>query len=395
MKNFRRLAFTIGLANTALSAYAVDLPPVTISGFGTAALTKTDTDGAEFMRLNQAVGAKQKARSGVDSNFGIQAVAPLSDKISLTAQGLVHKDGPDNFRGELTWAFLKYKLSDEFSVRIGRTTPPIYMISDSRQIGYANVMIRPVAEVYNLVPIGSIDGADITYQHAIGDTIITAQAAAGRAKYYLSSGYYIDFNPMVVVQLTATHGPYTVRLAHAEADFSIKNNSALDGLLAGLSATGHADVAAALDKSNVRGKFTGIGFDMDRDNILVQAEYAKKKIGSLAVPSLTSWYAMVGYRIGAFTPFYFHANTRQDSQRDNFASLPTTGGLSAGANAQLKGALQTSNGIGVRWDFARSAALKVQLDQVTPVEGKGISTRTAATFHGKVNVLAAGIDFVF
>jgi hypothetical protein len=392
-----RLALTIGLAHATLSAYAADLPSVTISGFGTVALTKTSTDEAEFFRLNQeGAGAKSMPTTGVDSNFGVQAVARLSDRLSVTAQALVHKDGPDRFRGELAWAFLKYKVSDEVSVRAGRTTPPIYMISDSRHIGYANLMIRPVAEIYNLVPIGSIDGVDITYQRSIGETVVTAQAAAGRANYHRSLGYAVEFQPIVVLQVTATHGPYTVRLAHASADFSLKNQS-LDGLLSGLRAAGAPQIADALKGTDVRGKFTGLGFDMDRDNVLAQAEFAKKKIGSRVTPDLTAWYALLGYRFGAITPYYFHSNVRQDSQR-SFNLVPTgarQAGLLAGANAQLKGTEQTANGIGVRWDFARSAALKVQLDRVTPVAGKGISLNTAATHQGAVNVLAAGVDFVF
>ena len=132
------------LSAFAAPSHAQDSMPVTISGFGTGALTMTNSDQAEFNRVNQAAGVGKDARLGVDSNFGIQATAKWSDTISFTAQGLVRKNGPnDAFGAELAWAFVKIKLNDDFSVRLGRVGLPVYMISDVRNVGYANTMLRP------------------------------------------------------------------------------------------------------------------------------------------------------------------------------------------------------------------------------------------------------------
>ncbi|MFZ4528643.1 MAG: hypothetical protein ACOYNW_09095, partial [Undibacterium curvum] len=81
------------------------------------------------------------------------------------------------------------------------------------------------------------------------------------------------------------------------------------------------------------------------------------------------------------------------------AGLPTTGplaGLTAGANnfASLT-AVQSSNSIGLRWDFHKAAALKVQYDRLTPKDGAGTFVNPKPGFKGPVNVIAAGIDFVF
>jgi hypothetical protein len=75
--------------------------PITVSGFGTGALTMTNTDQAEFNRVNQAAGVGKDARPGVDSNLGLQATAKISDSVSFTAQGLVRKNGNnDQFGAE-------------------------------------------------------------------------------------------------------------------------------------------------------------------------------------------------------------------------------------------------------------------------------------------------------
>src|SRR4051812_31244845 len=49
------------LASFAMSSQAADGPTVTISGFGTAALTMSDTDDAEYARPNQAAGVGKSA----------------------------------------------------------------------------------------------------------------------------------------------------------------------------------------------------------------------------------------------------------------------------------------------------------------------------------------------
>jgi hypothetical protein len=99
--------------------------------------------------------------------------------LSFTGQGLVRKNVTDNFGAELTWAFAKAKVNDQLSVRVGRMGLPVYMISDYRNVGYANTMLRPPVEMYTQVLLESIDGVDATYQTAVGETNISSQLAYG------------------------------------------------------------------------------------------------------------------------------------------------------------------------------------------------------------------------
>ncbi len=76
------------------------------------------------------------------------------------------------------------------------------------------------------------------------------------------------------------------------------------------------------------------------------------------------------------------------------AGLPA-GVLAATSVVLTKAGLQSTTGLGMRWDFHKSAALKVQLDRISPRDGAGAFLKPAAGFTGPVNVYAAGIDFVF
>jgi len=385
------------LAAFAMSAHAADGPTVTISGFGTAALTMSDTDDAQFVRPNQVAGAGESVRTGVDSNFGVQATAKINDSLSFTGQGLVRKIARDHYGAELAWAFAKYKINDDFAVRAGRVGAPVYMISDFRSVGYANTMLRPPQEVYGQVNVDTLDGVDVVYQHSFGDTSVTAQLGFGRTKVNLASGANVKYSPVTALHLVAEHGPFTVRFGHVVADFSVYDSAAFTGLYATLNRVGQTKAVNDFRITDAKGSFTSLGFTMDYNNILVQSEYAVRKTDTLVVHDTTSYYAMLGYRFGKFTPYYMYANAKQDDARTyaGLPNVPALAPLAAALNGIVKAPLQSTNAVGVRWDFYKSAALKVQIDRVTPRDGVGMFVNAKPGFQGPVTVGAVALDFVF
>ncbi|NHZ98685.1 porin [Massilia sp. CCM 8734] len=396
-KPLRLAMVSVILAAFSMSSQAADGPTVTISGFGTAALTATDTDDIEFARPNQQAGVGKNPRPGVDSNLGIQGMVKMNDWLSFTVQGLARKNARDAWGAELAWAFAKFKINDELSVRVGRMGMPVYMISDFRQVGYANTMIRPPTEVYRQVNGDSFDGVDLVYQHSFGDTTVTAQAGIGNVSAKITDDNRVTYKPATMIHIVAENGPFTFRVGRADAKVTIQDSEQLDGLLATLRRVGLVQVANDLSITDVDGSFTSAGFTMDYKNFLVQTEYAIRRTDSRIVPDTNSYYAMFGYRFGKITPYYYYGDTKQDTAR-TYAGLPTAGPLApltAGVNGVVKAAQQSTNAIGVRWDFAKSAALKVQVDRIKPRDGAGTFLRAKPGFHDTVNVYAAGIDFVF
>jgi hypothetical protein len=402
--------FTAILASlAAMQAQAQNGPAITISGFGTAALTASDTDDAEFIRPNQVSGVRKSPRTGVDSNFGIQGTAKFSDMISVTVQGLVHKNVTDNYGAEMPWAFVKFKLSDDWNLRLGRTTLPIYFISDYRNVGYANTMIRPPAEVYRQVNGGGSDGADLQWQHTYGDSTVTVMGSIGKSRIPAANGTAVTFQPVTDLLVQVENGPFMVRLGRAQATFSLVDipGTPLATLLRSVPAPFLPAFSAAADQvqtTDVKGTFTSAGMSMDWNNFIILSEYAMRRTDTRLVGDTNSWYAMFGYRYGKFTPYYYHGDTSQVSIRD-FAGLPTTGpaqlapllALAAGANGAIKFAEQSADAVGIRWDFSKSAALKVQVDRVKPKGSAPYSFVhiTNPAYAGPITVYAAGIDFVF
>ncbi|WP_198116445.1 hypothetical protein [Massilia rhizosphaerae] len=412
----RIIASALALSFVVPCAFAQDGSNVRISGFGTGALTWTNTDKAEFGRPNQASGAGKDVTTGVDSNFGVQADYAVNSWLSVTGQGLVRKDAQDDFGAELAWAFAKAKVSDDVSFRVGRMGVPAFMISDYRNVGYANTMLRPPAEMYSQMLFNTIDGADVTWQHSYGDTTYTAQLAIGKSKVDLIDGLSLDGRRMTALNLVAEHGPLTVRFGRVDGKITLNGSTTMPALLNSLNmvAAGYhipqaAQLASDIDVRDKKASFTSIGATLDWNDILVQSEYAKRKTDSW-VNDTTSWYVMGGYRIGKFLPYYSHARLSINGTVHNgmpaacpagypAACTPTLAALS-GIVATLpytgvgQGEQQTDS-IGMRWDFYRSLALKVQFDHVRPNQAAGLLINPQPGFHGPVNVGAVAVDFVF
>ncbi|MCS0629668.1 hypothetical protein NX786_10025 [Telluria mixta] len=410
----RIIASALALSLAAPCAFAQDA--VRISGFGTGALTWTNTDKAEFARPNQASGAKKDVTTGVDSNFGVQADYAVNSWLSVTGQGLVRKDAQDDFGAELAWAFAKAKVSDDVAIRVGRMGVPAFMISDYRNVGYANTMLRPPAEVYSQMLFNTVDGADVIWQHSYGDTTYTAQFAVGKSKVDIAGGPSLEGRRLTALNLVAEHGPLTVRFGRVDGRLTLNHSASLTTLLntlntvaAGYKLPQAAQLATDIDVRDKKASFTSLGATLDWNNIVMQSEYAKRKTDSY-INDTTSWYVMGGYRISKFLPYYSHAKLSIDGNVHNgmpaacpagypAACTPTLAALNGVvANLRYTGVSQgeqQTDTIGLRWDFRSSVALKVQFDRVRPNKAAGLLINAQPGYKGPVTVGAVALDFVF
>jgi hypothetical protein len=401
----------------ASSVYAQEAgPTVKVSGFGTGALTASNTDDAEFGRANQVRGVKKDVRTGVDSNLGLQADVVVNSWLSLTGQGLVRKDAQDDFGAEATLAFAKARINDELSIRVGRMGVPVFMISEYRNVGYANNFVRPPQEMYSQVPFNGIDGIDAVWQHGFGDTSVTAQLAVGSTKAKLAGNLEAEMKSLVALNLVAEYGPFTARFGRADGKLTVTGAASLDGLLASLRAAGTGyrlpalnTLAGDLVADSKKASFTSVGLGLDWNNIIGQSEYAKRKTDSY-INSTTSWYVMGGYRIGKFLPYYSHGKLMIDSVVANTvpgacpagypaACTPTLRALSAGVATLRSSGLgqgeQSTDSFGLRWDLYSSADLKFQVDRIKPKNGKGLFLNATPGFNHAVTVGTVAVDFVF
>ncbi len=385
-------------------AALVDDGKLSISGFGTVGVAKSDTDKAQFVRYNQAEGVADGWRLGLDTNLGLQTTYQFTDKLSATAQVLTRQNTSPTFTTDLTWAFVKYRATDEVNVRVGRVQLPTFLISDYQNVGYANTMMRPPVELYAQVPLESIDGADVNWQHAFGDTNVTVQAVVGTSsgKLFLPATASVAKYraPAMGVSVSAEYGPVTLRYAHMRTTLHSDDIVPINTLTATLAAVGFKQLAADFGVSGAgkKLKFDAVGMTVDWNNILLQGEFgARRAIDPVYIPQSDSWYLMGGYRFGKFVPYYAHASTKAASTKIVLpAGFPASGALSGTVRSLLQASEQDTNLVGVRWNFAGSAAMKFQVDRIKPKTKTGTLIYGPATgLKDSVTVIGATLDYVF
>ena len=377
----------------ALGAGAAHAATFDVSGFGTAGFTITDTDDAEFARGSQPVGADNSGDVGVDSIAGVQATVHLTDRISGATQVLVRRRYEKDFTLDVPLAFVKADVTKEFAVRLGRLPLPVFMVSDFRQVGYANTWIRPPVEVYGQVPLDSVDGFDMLLNKSLGDLSFNGQAFYGKTNVSLPT-VDVSSKKFWGINVTGTYGPLTLRAARVEDKLTIVSAQA-NQLIAAVRQAGFTALANDLASVDKDSSFTAFGAALDWHNVIVQAEHTKAETGGYPSDSIGE-YILAGYRVGKFTPYAIYAK-RETSGAQTSSVIPQVGALiplALGVNALMAGQEQNTTSAGLRWDAASSVAVKFQYDHVDPT-GKGLFINPQAGFKGPVNVLGIAVDVVF
>jgi hypothetical protein len=345
---------------------------ITFSGFGTFGGVVTNNDDVDFRRDQQPDGANKTIDTGVDTDIGVQLNFQANSWLSATVQGLAIKRDEHDKNMEIEWAFLKATPLPGLTLRAGRMAMPTFLVSDSRNVGYANTWLRAPNEVYGLALVPRIEGGDVTYTHEVGSVRLTGTVLAGHS-VALAVGQHFPMKDILGGNLQLQKGPFTVRAGTVSGDTTVS--------------------PIETDKYT----FHGIGVSYDKDKILAQAEYVQRRSEHYYnTVSADGWYAMGGYRMGAFTPYATLANTRPHLSD---SKPPSPFGTISGK--------QQSIAAGVRWDAASFAALKVQVEHVDADGTNGISfTKPGpALVPGlpnsmfisvdSVNVISASVDFVF
>jgi hypothetical protein len=380
----------------AVCTTATHADPVTfdVSGFGTAALTYADTNKAEFVRDAQPTGADNTVSAAVDSLAGVQATVHFSSSLSATAQMVLRRVVSTDYQLDVPVAFVKDQLTDDLAVRVGRLPLPLFMVSDYREVGFANTFIRPPQEVYGAAPLYTTNGADFLYAHSFGLVQIDSQVYYGQTEIDVPSrGITSRGKREFGGTISVTLGPVTLHFGRAVERLTVV--SPADQLIAALGAAGFTALASHLSPHDKPASFTGFGASLDWHNILLQGETTESKNGGF-IGSNRGQYALAGYRIQKFTPYVMYSVHKVISSTTN-TTIPAVGPLlplALGVDALIAGYDQHSSSAGIRWDFHNSMDLKLQVDHIS-FQGPGLFANVQPGFHSPVNVVGLAVDFVF
>ncbi|UUY09790.1 porin [Pseudomonas sp. J452] len=379
MTTARVLGLAICLAST--PALALEQGEYRLNGFGTAGLTYL---GGEDDSKGYGVNGQttDSWRGDQLSKLGGQFQYGITDTIGFTAQGTI-KPAQDEWQANVEWLYLSWQASDNLMVRTGRLRTPVYMYSESIDVGFSYPWLRLPDEVYSQVQLSNYEGADVVYNLPVSFGTVSFQVAGGMAKnrdiFAVDDMHDIDYNDIFGGNISLSTNDFgTFRAGYVEAD--IKANIEDDVTLPFF---GTINVSLnPLDHQ--KGKFTSFGYQYDNGTWLTANEWTSRVIEADGSGSTDAFYLMGGRRFGEFLPHVTYAQLDEDAGRQNSWTFGLNYNLMP--TVVLKGEYKRVETSGDSYEgvFVRDA-------QQTVDDRLGLAP--AHNFDG--DIFSVGVDFVF
>ncbi|MEO6080601.1 MAG: porin [Steroidobacteraceae bacterium] len=399
---------TLLFASAGISGDA-EAPMFTVNGFGTFGVVHSDVDNADFSISSErptGAGYTRESSFKVDSLIAVQLNAAFTPKASAVLQAMSEQNYDGTFRPHLEWASFKYQFTPEFSVQIGRSTLPLFQLSDSRKVGLTFPWVRAPADLYHLTSAASLDGITINYRMHLGQWTHSLQLLAGRNDLKLpDSGGSAKTRKLWMASNTAELGSLTVRIVAADSEVTTPTANQLWDAFRQFGPQGVA-IANRYELKQNRISYLGVGASYDPGQWFVATEWGGLFSHSI-VGRRIGWYASGGYRFGRLTPYLTFsggdANNLSDPGLD-VATLPSyLVGPATGLNATLNSILsrkpvERTVSIGTRWDVRPNIAFKMQFDHTNIGAGSSgvlINVRPGFVLGGSFNLVSAAIHFVY
>ena len=378
----------------------------TFRGFGTLGATTQNADGVEYRRnTSQAHGVEaREVDFATDSIVGAQFDMQLPSNFDLLAQGVSRQRADGDWVPDVTQAFVRWSPDESFVVRAGRIGYDIYLLAESRQVGFSYLTVRPTPEFYGQIGNDHIDGGDIASTRRVGRGLLRLRAfgGAGSAELAFADGSH---SRTVATIFGGTFDylwrGWTGRLAVVQFNYDSAKEIPL--LAASLRATQVPQavwIADDIDKKVYKSRGLQAGIAYDEGPVLAQIMYGTVDSDSISGPRFAKFYGLFGYRVGEWTPFVSYASSRDryPIRSAGLPDLPVFAPLIGAVTAIQKATRSTQHttSLGARFDLSSHVDFKLQVDRTDITDSSLIFDRRAVPGRPvELTVIAATMDFVF
>lgn len=406
--------------------------------FGTVSAARVNRQDVVFLPYStQPNGAGEAWTAKLDSLLGVQLRHAVSADWSATLQLTSRRDHENANRPDLEWAYFSYQPIHEIDLRMGRFVAPLFAVSDTRLVGYANLWVRPPVDVYTL-GINRVDGVDLNWRQALGAGTARAQLWGGSHRQLMPVGGQgqilnnreVLYRDMVGLNLLWERAGFSVRAGHFQARQSFFSANGTVARSAGLFGDSEvACLARSVDRrAGVRCRDIYEGFealeqsyDLDRARFsfssfgLAMESGAFRLLGELVwmrnrsrIPDSRAVYLTLARVIGSVTPYITLSAHDAPAKQFSASVIPAYAGLvkpalTAYQPSALVGARQRGQGAGLRWDLAPGLDIKAQVDRMQSLgRGNGVAGignaglyRRGNTQSAPVIVFSLALDFAY
>ncbi|WP_052480889.1 hypothetical protein [Gilvimarinus agarilyticus] len=321
-----------------------------------------------------------------ESLFGLQGAFTLTDNTEVTMQ-LVGR-GREDWDPGIEWAYISHQFTPAFTMRAGKMRLPLFMYSDSLEVGYAQPWIRPPVEVYGAVPVTSYTGVDGLYDISLDNSTLSLQGFVGESDETISLAggqvARLAVNDLVGGSATWTDFIWTLRANLAQAEITTGGDK--------------------LDTT-----FMGVGFSYNDGTWQVISELTSLEIDGPTADT-ESGYITLARTFGAFSPYATFSMTESTDDDERpltrlgaFAALTTPGSpyygdVSVLSGSEIANLERKAYSLGVRWDVMSNVAVKFDVTRTSDFgnTGGGLDGNFAPTIaYDDADVYSIKIDSAF
>ena len=381
----KRHLLGLAVCLASLPALAVEQGEYQFNGFGTVGIThmggESDLDYGMQGQTNDGWRGDQLSKLAVQLRYGI------TDTLSVTGQ-LGTKPTQDSWEAGPGNLYLAWQANVNLTLRGGRLGTPIYMYSETLNVGFSYPWLRLPEEVYSLVQLTSHDGGDVLYNRSTDIGTLSFQVAGGQAigreQYALDDMHDIDYRDVFASNLALSTDNFgTFRIGYAEADLKITVDDVVNTYFAGIRNY------ALVQYDGNKGKFSSIGHQYDNGTWLSAAEAVKLSIENnsktgASEAETTAFYIMGGRRFGDYLAHVTYGQLDEPSGR------------------------QVSMTYGLNYSFSPTVTLKGEYKRVDTSQGdealgvfQADAQQTLNNAFGQsygtpdADIFSVGVDFIF
>lgn len=404
---------------TASASDGLNSPALRFSGFATVGAVKGGDDNLGFRRDLARTGVFDgDADWAMDSLLGLQLDLRLTEKLDGAVQMVIRDRLDDALENQVEWAFLRYRFSPDWTLRVGRIGLDVYALSEYRNVGFSYLWVRPPVEFYAPVPFYSFDGLDLTWSRPLGDGMFRAKLYGGRTGNDFEVGDGVTghtLEPIIGVTLgwESDHWQLRMTMSQTEVEEEQEYFPGLQPLADALEQVvllwpEATNLQANLKAGGSKIYYHSIGAAYTNAPWQVQAEVGFIDSQLDVYPALLNSYVSIGRQFGAVTVYGMLADSDNQNERVEVEPpfipfLPVESAQLAFLGQTLQTAFdnasmdQSSLSLGMRWDVRYDTALKVQWDRSwVSAYGSGIwDTKVAPEDDQILDTFTINLNVIF
>ncbi len=329
--------------------------------------------------------------------LGLQMDIKLYDGGQFVAQAIAEGNDVDSFDIDFEWLYYRHVFGAGFSAQLGRVRLPVFMESENYYVGTTYPWVTAPVEVYQTLPLTSVDGISVDYRGYAGDWTFDLKSILwGSNEYELGTIGSVEVDNLSSLTFAATNDALTLQLSYFQARLTYNL----------LLVEERIPASFVDDKSYVSG-----GIKYDDANWYFSAEVVDANVRKGVLAEDFGYYVTLGKYFGNWLPYISFAQTDTKNAKDMIRSSPKdlTGdvnrfiadsafkqlvkdglpedqaklGAQAFADATLNGVqlveghtmyaatnrTQKSYGTGVKFDFKANTTFKMQVQYVEGFDG--------------------------